>query len=99
MTERLLARGERVVAMALREYSLANLQRKHGDSLVARVLDLTDTAECLLRLSAFEHRSVWLRASDRSCSSIIAAYPSPYLCDGTAFIDHSAHHRSRCLPP
>jgi NAD(P)-dependent dehydrogenase (short-subunit alcohol dehydrogenase family) len=44
MTERLLARGDRVVATARREGSLADLQREHGDRLVLPVLDLTDTA-------------------------------------------------------
>jgi NAD(P)-dependent dehydrogenase (short-subunit alcohol dehydrogenase family) len=44
MTERLLARGDRVVATARSEDSLADLQREHGDRLVAPVLDLTDTA-------------------------------------------------------
>jgi|HubBroStandDraft_1064217.scaffolds.fasta_scaffold36443_4 NAD(P)-dependent dehydrogenase (short-subunit alcohol dehydrogenase family) len=36
MTERLLARGDRVVATAQREDSLADLQRKHGDRLGRR---------------------------------------------------------------
>jgi NAD(P)-dependent dehydrogenase (short-subunit alcohol dehydrogenase family) len=44
MTERLLARGDRIVATARRESSLADLQREHGDRLVVPVLDLTDTA-------------------------------------------------------
>ena len=44
MTERLLARGDRVVATARREDSLVDLQREHGDRLVVPVLDLTDTA-------------------------------------------------------
>jgi NAD(P)-dependent dehydrogenase (short-subunit alcohol dehydrogenase family) len=44
MTERLLARGDRVVATAQREDSLADLQRKRGDRLVAPVLDLTHRA-------------------------------------------------------
>src|SRR5580704_6014217 len=44
MTERLLARGDRVVATARRESSLADLQKEHGDRLVVPVLDLTDTA-------------------------------------------------------
>lgn len=44
MTERLLARGDRVVATARREDSLADLRREHGDRLVVPVLDLTDTA-------------------------------------------------------
>jgi NADP-dependent 3-hydroxy acid dehydrogenase YdfG len=35
MTERRLARGDRVVAMARREDSLADLQKEHGDHLVA----------------------------------------------------------------
>jgi NADP-dependent 3-hydroxy acid dehydrogenase YdfG len=42
MTERLLARGDRVVATARREDSLSDLHRKHGDRLVAPVLDLTE---------------------------------------------------------
>ena len=44
MTERLLARGGRVVATVRREDSLADLQKEHGDRLVSPVLDLTDTA-------------------------------------------------------
>jgi NAD(P)-dependent dehydrogenase (short-subunit alcohol dehydrogenase family) len=44
MTERLLARGDRVAATVRREVSLADLQRKHGDRLIVHVLDLTDTA-------------------------------------------------------
>ena len=44
MTERLLARGDRVVATARREDSLADLQREHGERLDVLVLDLTDTA-------------------------------------------------------
>jgi NAD(P)-dependent dehydrogenase (short-subunit alcohol dehydrogenase family) len=43
MTERLLARGDHVVATAQRGASLADLQREHGDRLVVPVLDLTDT--------------------------------------------------------
>ena len=43
MTERLLARGDRVVATVRRPDSLADLQREHGDRLAAPVLDLTDT--------------------------------------------------------
>ena len=44
MTERLLARGDRVVATVRREDSLADLQKEHGVRLVSPVLDLTDTA-------------------------------------------------------
>jgi NAD(P)-dependent dehydrogenase (short-subunit alcohol dehydrogenase family) len=44
MTERLLVRGDRVVATTRREDSLADLQWEHGDRLVVSVLDLTDTA-------------------------------------------------------
>ena len=44
MTERLLARGDRVVATVRHEDSLTDLQKKHGDRLVVPALDLTDTA-------------------------------------------------------
>jgi len=44
MTERLLARGDRVVATVRHEDSLADVQKRHGDRLVVPVLDLTDTA-------------------------------------------------------
>jgi nucleoside-diphosphate-sugar epimerase len=41
-TERILARGDRVVATTRRQDSLADLQREHGDRLVVPALDLTD---------------------------------------------------------
>jgi len=44
MTERLLARGDRVVATVRREDGRADLQKEHGDRLVVPVLDVTDTA-------------------------------------------------------
>ena len=44
MTERLLARGDRVVATVRHEDSLADLQKKQTNRLVVPVLDLTDTA-------------------------------------------------------
>ena len=40
MTERLLAGGDRVVATARRQDSLADLQREHGDRWMAPVLDV-----------------------------------------------------------
>ena len=43
MTERLLARGDRVVGTARRESALADLQTEHGDRLAVAMLDLTDT--------------------------------------------------------
>jgi len=43
-TERLLARGDRVVATVRREDSLADLQKEHGVRLVSPIFDLTDTA-------------------------------------------------------
>ena len=56
MTERLLARGDRVVATVRREDSLADLQKEHGVRLVSPVLDLTDTAGIRAVLaSAFRH--------------------------------------------
>ena len=43
-TERILARGDRVVATARRQDSLADLQREHGhDRFAVPILDLTDT--------------------------------------------------------
>ena len=44
MTERLLTRGDRVVATVRHEDSLADLQKKQTNRLVVPVLDLTDTA-------------------------------------------------------
>ncbi len=43
MTERLLARGDRVVATIRRDGVLADLEREHGDALVTATLDVTDT--------------------------------------------------------
>lgn len=43
-TERLLARGDRVVATVRREGALAELERAHGDRLTPVRLDLTDMA-------------------------------------------------------
>ncbi len=43
MTERLLHRGDRVVATVRRDDALADLQRKHRDSLSVMRLDLMDT--------------------------------------------------------
>ena len=43
MTERLLNRGDRVAATVRRDDALADLQRKHRDSLSVSRLDLTDT--------------------------------------------------------
>ncbi|RCS25693.1 short chain dehydrogenase [Phyllobacterium salinisoli] len=42
MTERLLARGDRVVGSVRREDALEDLQRQYGDRLMAVMLDLTD---------------------------------------------------------
>lgn len=44
MTERLLARGDRVVGVTRREGALDDLRREHGERLVTAMLDLTDTA-------------------------------------------------------
>ncbi len=44
MTERLLIRGDQVVATVRREDSVADLRAQHGDRLVVSMLDLTDTA-------------------------------------------------------
>ena len=43
MTERLLARGDRVVATVRREGALDDLRREYGDRLVVASFDLTDT--------------------------------------------------------
>ena len=43
MTERLLARGDRVVATVRRDGALTDLEQKHGDTLVVAKLDVTDT--------------------------------------------------------
>jgi NAD(P)-dependent dehydrogenase (short-subunit alcohol dehydrogenase family) len=43
MTERLLARGDRVVATVRRDGALTDLEEKHGDTLVVAKLDVTDT--------------------------------------------------------
>ena len=43
MVERLLARGDRVVATARREDALADLQAEHGERLAVAMLDLTDS--------------------------------------------------------
>jgi NAD(P)-dependent dehydrogenase (short-subunit alcohol dehydrogenase family) len=55
MTERLLARGDRVVATVRDAGALADLARAHGDRLRVELLDLTDTAAI---------RSVLARAFD-----------------------------------
>jgi NAD(P)-dependent dehydrogenase (short-subunit alcohol dehydrogenase family) len=57
MTERLLARGDRVVATVRHEDSLTDLQKKHGDRLVVPVLDLTDTA-CIRAVLASAFRQL-----------------------------------------
>lgn len=44
MTERLLARGDRVVGTVRREGSLDDLHAQHGDQLFVAILDLADTA-------------------------------------------------------
>ncbi|MDX5433609.1 MAG: SDR family NAD(P)-dependent oxidoreductase, partial [Halomonas sp.] len=44
MTERLLARGDRVVATLRREGVLDELQQAHGERLLVLKLDLTDVA-------------------------------------------------------
>ena len=44
MTERLLARGDRVVATVRKADALADLAEAHGGSLRVETLDLTDTA-------------------------------------------------------
>jgi NAD(P)-dependent dehydrogenase (short-subunit alcohol dehydrogenase family) len=44
MTERLLIRGDQVVATVRREDAVADLQAQHGDRLAVSTLDLTDTA-------------------------------------------------------
>jgi NADP-dependent 3-hydroxy acid dehydrogenase YdfG len=43
MTERLLIRGDQVVATVRREDAVADLQAQHGDRLAVSTLDLTDT--------------------------------------------------------
>jgi len=43
MTERLLARGDRVVATVRRDGALADLEHKHSDTLVVAKLDVMDT--------------------------------------------------------
>jgi len=43
MTERLLARGDRVVATVRRDGALADLEQRHVDTLVVAKLDVTDT--------------------------------------------------------
>jgi NAD(P)-dependent dehydrogenase (short-subunit alcohol dehydrogenase family) len=44
MTERLLIRGDQVVATVRREDAIADLQAQHGDRLAVSKLDLTNTA-------------------------------------------------------
>jgi NAD(P)-dependent dehydrogenase (short-subunit alcohol dehydrogenase family) len=44
MTERLLARGDRVVATVRRTAALDDLKNQHGDRLAVAMLELTDTA-------------------------------------------------------
>src|SRR5580658_9112809 len=44
MTERLLIRGDRVVATVRREDAIADLQAQHGDRLAVSTLNLIDTA-------------------------------------------------------
>lgn len=44
MTERLLARGDRVVATLRRPGALDDPKERHGDRLRVAMLDLTDTA-------------------------------------------------------
>jgi NAD(P)-dependent dehydrogenase (short-subunit alcohol dehydrogenase family) len=44
MTERLLARGDRVVGTVRREAALQDLQAEHGDRLAVATLDVTDEA-------------------------------------------------------
>jgi len=56
MTERLLSRGDRVVATVRHEDSLADLQKKHGDRLVVPLLDLTDTAGIRAVLASAFHQ-------------------------------------------
>ncbi|MCM2292561.1 SDR family oxidoreductase [Allorhizobium sp. BGMRC 0089] len=43
MAERLLTRGDRIVATIRRNGVLADLEHKHGDALVVATLDVTDT--------------------------------------------------------
>jgi NAD(P)-dependent dehydrogenase (short-subunit alcohol dehydrogenase family) len=44
MSERLLRRGDRVVATVRREGALEDLQQEHGDRLAVAILDLMDKA-------------------------------------------------------
>lgn len=56
MTEKLLARGDRVIGVARRTDALSDLADAHGDQLSVTSLDLTDTAALRAAIDqAFEH--------------------------------------------
>ncbi|BAN99105.1 short-chain dehydrogenase/reductase SDR [Plautia stali symbiont] len=56
MSERLLERGDRVVATVRREQALADLQQQYGDRLLVMRLDLAETARIAPAIAtAFAH--------------------------------------------